>query len=148
MIGGGLFVVVAAIIGFLSTQSADTYNDWANSVRPVLLQQDALLQEVQGTQDAVMATAIPGFLQRSLALQAQLQSAVPGDEEIAVLHQHMVARAVSIHSGLGLLQQAVNSNDRSIIETARNHFNQAGAHLQAFLGARQAYLDRHGLHME
>ncbi len=95
-----------------------------------------------------MSVAIPGFLQRSLALQAQLQSIAPDDEEIAALHQHMVTRSVSIHSGLGVVQQAVNNNDQNLLQGAHQHFTQAGAHLQAFTTARQAYLDRHDLHLE
>jgi len=133
-------VVTVGIVGYVITQgNVDAYNGYADRIRPLLLQQDAVIEQIQASTDEQGKGLVDGWIATSSSIQNQLAAITTEEPEINALNLHLVARAQKLTTGLQHVKNYyMTGNQQSLAEWTRLT-TEAGAHLDAFVKQRDAY---------
>ncbi|MBN2341470.1 MAG: hypothetical protein JXX29_19780 [Deltaproteobacteria bacterium] len=136
----GIISGVIAIVGltqlFGGMANADTYNEYIEKVRPLVEQQDALLEEIDSATDEEGAKRVADWLKRSRQIEAKLKALIPEEDWIAALHSHMVARGESFTAMVESAEKFFTTNQESYVTEMKKHAADAAKHLDAYLAAR------------
>ena len=121
---------------FQGMSSADSYNDYVDQLRPLLENQDALLEEIQGATDQDGAQKIDGWLKQSREIEEGMKKIVFEDDWIKELHVHMLKRGDSFTKMVVAEKKYFQTGSDADLQTMTKHANDAGAHLEAFIKDR------------
>ena len=136
----GLVIGLGALGAWWSTRATVSgYNEYSDQLRPVVAEQDTIVQETGKASNADGAKKVDGWIETSKALEAKFVAITPKDPEIAAFHHHWINRAKSITAALEALKKFYGTSASADLEVVKKHSAEAKAHLDAFTAARNAY---------
>jgi len=131
-----------------SEYTVHQYNDYAETIRPLLAEQDALLKEIDQTADKEGPAKVDAWIAQSKDLRSRFEAVTPEDAEIAAFHKYWLLRADSITQALEVAKIYFKTKKQSDMALLTQHFATAKKHLDAFLAARDVYAKKHNLKIE
>ncbi len=145
----GVIILAAMVIGYFGTrEKVGDYNSYVGKLRPVLLQQDSILDEIQQSEDSEVAEKVDGWLERSDACLADFQAIAPDDAKIAGLHRNLIERAEAMSKGLRSLKLWAQSQDEKDMEEFARQMALAESALDSFITQRNAYFKKHDMTLD
>ena len=142
-------LVTVGVVGYFITQgNVDAYNGYAERIRPLLLQQDAMIEQIQASTDEQGKGLVDGWLATSASIQNQLAAITTEEAEINALNLHLVARAQKLTTGLQHVKSYYQTGDQAALDSWTKLAGQAGAHLDTFVKARDAYFKEKDMVLE
>jgi hypothetical protein len=133
-------VVTIGVVGYLITQgNVDAYNGYADRIRPLLLQQDAMVEQIKASTDEQGKGLVDGWIATSASIQNQLAAIKTEEPEINRLNGHLVARAQKLTTGLQQVKIYYQTGNQQALAEWQRLTTEAGAHLDAFVKERDAY---------
>lgn len=148
----GLVGLVLALVGWWrvydSNRSERAFNAYVDALRPLLVEQDAFLEEISGTADADVSGKVEDWITRADALEQRFAAARPQGQELIELHRHLDERAAHLSAAMRVLRRLGTEEDQTAVQVEYDgRCGAAGAALDAFLAARDAYFKRHELEL-
>ncbi|MCH2022727.1 MAG: hypothetical protein MK207_09640 [Saprospiraceae bacterium] len=136
-----ILIVLGSLGNYLdSSNSADDWNEYAKLIRPIMVEQDAIINDLNNLN---LENKLDDLVRTAEQLDDELNAIKPDNSDIEKMHKIMIKRADLIVEGFTKYQASEEKNDPELRTESSDSFKEADLLIEEFIKLRKKFEKKH-----